>query len=134
MTLLSALDDFVLRTLAAVPGRLAQLAYVASLRDTGGYEHWGLSRKHGAITAQAALRDAHSGAFIEVLRAPLASLLAEAAEAAEAENMSLHSYLAHVQRAELTPSVVGGGSKRHLSSALASLLLLSEAIPKHRAA
>ncbi|HMK28778.1 MAG TPA: hypothetical protein VK473_03770, partial [Terriglobales bacterium] len=74
----SAESDFEQRTLAAIPGTLARLEYVAGLRqDSGSYFHWGLAREFGEKTASDTIAGAHGRLFLDLLRTPLPLLLGE---------------------------------------------------------
>jgi hypothetical protein len=78
MKILSALEDFMLHTIAAVPGTWNRLRFTAGLRGRSGeYEHWGMTRTYGADAAQQAMRSAHQEVFLEVLRTPLSELFEE---------------------------------------------------------
>ena len=131
MTFLSAHEDFVVRTLASLPGLLAKLVYLGSLRDDAGdYCHWGMSRTFGPSSASEALAQAHTEAWLEVLRAPIPALLAET------QDLEMGSETWWGQREKLTPPGVSGGTKRHFNSILLALSLLSQAAkePNQRAA
>ncbi len=122
MTLLSALDDLVIRTLAVVPGRLQKLQYLAGLRgESGAYEHWGLEKVHGSEAARHALAEAHSSLFIELLRTPLGKIRAEGSFGASG------SPLQGATSRMLVPGDLKGGSQRHFNSVLAALEALSRA-------
>ncbi len=76
MRLKSALEDFEINTLGAVPGLLGRLSYVSRLDDGNGrYDHWGLARVYGDAAAQGAIRASHRVLLYEVLKKPLAVLL-----------------------------------------------------------
>ncbi len=131
MTLLSAYEDFVGRTLASLPSLLARLVYLGSLRnDAGDYCHWGMSRTFGQGSTSEALAQAHSEAWLEVLRTPIPVLLAET------QDSEMGSETWRGQREKLTPPEVSGGTKRHFNSVLLALSLLSQAAkePNQRAA
>lgn len=124
MTLLSAFDDFVSRSVAAVPGWLGKLEYVSGLRDaTCTYHHWGLAKVHGVTSAQLAISQAHSMVFLQVLRTPIRKLIEDACLRAADKGKSDREYLAELRAnvARLVPEDVGGGSKRHFSSILEAL-------------
>jgi hypothetical protein len=131
MTLLSAYEDFVVRTLASLPGLLARLAYFGSLRnEAGDYCHWGMSRTFGQSSASEALAQAHTEAWLEVLRTPIPALFAET------QDLEMGSETCRGQREKLTPPDASGGTKRHFNSILLALSLLSQATkePNQRAA
>jgi hypothetical protein len=122
MTLLSVYEDFVVRTLASLPGSLGKLVYLASLRDDAGdYCHWGMSRTFGQGSASAALAEAHTEAWLEVLRTPIPTLFAET------QDSEMGSEAWREQPEQLAPPDAGGGTKRHFNSILLALSLLSQA-------
>jgi hypothetical protein len=122
MILLSPLEDFVLKTLATLSGSCSKLAYIGSLRKNDHYEHWGLTRTYGAPAAGAAISEAHTQVWLEVLRTPLRKLAEEPACVITAEEELKREAEG---RAALTPANPGGGSKRHFNSILLALSLLS---------
>lgn len=131
MTLLSAYEDFVGKTLASLPGLLARLVYLGSLRDDAGdYRHWGMSRTFGQRGASEALAQAHAETWLEVLRTPIPALLAET------QDLEMGSETWRGQPEKLTPSEVSAGTRRHFNSILLALSLLSQAAkePNRRAA
>ena len=131
MTFFSAHEDFVVRTLASLPGSLARLVYLASLRDDAGdYWHWGMSRTFGQGSASEALARAHTEAWLEVLRTPIPTLFAEMRDS------GMGSETWRGQPEKLAPPDAGGGMKRHFNSILLALSLLSQAAkePNRRAA
>jgi hypothetical protein len=126
VTLLSAFEDFVSRTLAAVPGLLPKLRYCARLRSPEGkYEHWGLVRVHGDSPAQRALQEAHSAVFLEVLRTPLRELARESSSGEFFRgNGEGHSTAANSQGKAMLPANLAGGSALHFYSVLDALAVL----------
>ena len=132
MPLVSALDDILVNTLAAIPGLLGRLEYLSGLRAGGSYGHWGLSRVHGERTAQQALTDAHELVLSEVLRTPLRKLVEDVETACIESDRRPSVYLQELYRKypTLLPEEVGGGSTRHFSSVLHALSALASA-PQH---
>ncbi len=127
MTLLPATEDFVTRSLAALPGRWAKLQYVALLRQDGAYAHWGMERIYGQAAAQRAIEQAHRDLFLEILRTPIAELWREAVATARERATSegeLVRELADSANA-LVPANFGGGSARHFNSVLLALSALA---------
>ncbi|MBV8475501.1 MAG: hypothetical protein JOZ36_02455 [Acidobacteria bacterium] len=130
MMLLSALDDFLTRTLAAIPGLLARLEYVSSLNSEGRYGHWGLSRVHGERKAQRALSEAHRMVIGEILQTPLQALVKDSEAACAAEGRVAPNYLEDLRerRSALLPSATSSpATTRHFSSVLHALSALSRA-------
>ena len=127
MTLLSPLEDLVTNTLAALPGLLAKLAYLAGLKVNGRYGHWGLSRVHGEAVAVRTLAQAHEMVIAEVLRAPLRDLLEDTTACCVAREEQPHDFLMELskQPTRLLPEEAGGGSSRHFNSVLHALSALS---------
>jgi hypothetical protein len=122
--LFSTLDDFSRTTLAGVPGWFGKLDYLAGLRDEAGrYQHWGVTRVYGEEAAQQAIGQAHRDVFLQILRMPLRDLLKDLPQAEAARRQGLATYLEDLKRRcdQLTPSDLGGGSQRHLSSVIDSL-------------
>jgi hypothetical protein len=128
--ILSAAEDFSGKTLAAVPGTLAKLQYVAGLRqDSGVYSHWGMSRSHGEAAANQAIAGAHADIFLEILRTPLSGLVDELQRlAAEYETNTRALVEALLEKGELLmPQSLKGGSRLHFNSVLRALSALAAA-------
>lgn len=116
MVLLSAIEDFVLRTLARLPARMDRLEYMAGLRNGEEYEHWGMTRIHGPKASRQALSNAHTDATLEILRTPIRNLSEEleGSPPERAENWQ-------ASKDRLIPADLGGGSKTHVNSVLVAL-------------
>ncbi|HZP16375.1 MAG TPA: hypothetical protein VFB00_00320 [Terriglobales bacterium] len=129
MSLLSALDDLMLRTLTELPGLLSKLEYLSSLRhpETGVYSHWGLSRIYGDTAAQAAMAEAHELLISEILQTPLRKLMEDAVSCGAAQGEDAEKYLEELldRCSILLPQQLGGGSSRHFSSVLHALSALA---------
>ena len=129
MTLLSASEDVLTATLAALPGLWGKLQYLSGLRsEDGRYDHWGLARLHGEAAVQRALGKAHSEIFLEILRTPLAPLLKEARLSATEQELEPAAYVqqlcSHSQG--FLPPNLGGGTEAHFSSVLKALSKLAQ--------
>ncbi len=132
MTLFSTKDDFCRTTLAGLPGVLAKLDYVSSLRDADGrYQHWGLARVYGDEATQRAIAEVHRLLFLELLRMPMRKLLLDAASAGSASKRSLQAFVEDLgERASgLVPAELGGGSLRHFNSMISALSALVKTLP-----
>jgi hypothetical protein len=127
MVLLSAFEDFVVRTLGTLSGPLSRLAYLGTLRHNGQYQHWGLARAYGDAAAGAAISEAHTQICLEVLRTPLRKLVGELQTAS---NGTAPAAGWRDQVHALTPPNLGGGSPRHFQSILLALSLLSHSAPE----
>ncbi len=124
MTLKSALEDLSQTTLEAISGVLLRLEYLAGLRGSGDYSHWGFSKVHGLTTAKNALRDAHRAVVSDVLSTPLKTLLEDVESSSACSGVDPASYLDGLRKKQgnLLPSNPGAGSARHLNSVLYALL------------
>lgn len=126
MTLLPIKDDLLERTLASIPGILGKLNYVADLRESGRYAHWGLARTYGEEALQRTMGEIHRALFLQVLRTPLRQLLEDVRRSAAAQRSDVRPYLEAILRnaRSLVPPNLGGGSAAHFNSVVAALLSL----------
>ncbi len=132
MTLFSTRDDFCRTTLAGLPGVLAKLDYVSSLRDAAGrYQHWGLTRVYGEEAAQRAIAEVHHLLFLELLRMPIRKLVLDAALAGSANKRSIHAFVEDLRKRAtcLIPPELGGGSVRHFNSVISALSAVVKNLP-----
>lgn len=127
MSLLSTLDDFLNRTLSAVPGLLARVEYVSSLRKDGRYAHWGLSRVHGEHAAEQCISSTHKTLIAEVLKTPLRVLAKDNENSCVAEGREADRYLEELEgrKDALLPATPGRASELHFSSVLHALWALA---------
>jgi hypothetical protein len=128
MSFSETLENFVRKTLAVVPGVWHKLAYLAALRkDTGEYEHWGLSKRYGSEATRAALGSAHAGVFVDVLRKPVATLLEEVKENAAEQQLPEKEYVEELwlSRKPMIPHDLNGGSQKHFEFTLKALRRLA---------
>ena len=67
------IEDFISRTLAAIPSDYGRLYYVSSLKnpDTGRYQHDGLADLYSEDSVQDALAQCHEEIFSRILETPL---------------------------------------------------------------
>jgi hypothetical protein len=131
MVLLSALEDFLSRTLGAIPSLLGRLHYLAGLRSGAHYQHWGLARIYGESAADDAIARAHTEAWLQVLRTPLPLLYRDIQQCPEL----LTERVGERDGArDFVPSNLAGGGKRHFSSILRALSALSAAEHANRPA
>ncbi len=123
MTLFPIKDDFVLRTLANVPGIWGKLDYVSDLRENGKYVHWGLARVYGEEATQLALREVHRELFLQVLRTRVRQLATDVVCSAAGKQEEVSVFLESLMEksSALVPPDIGGGSVVHFHSTLAAL-------------
>jgi hypothetical protein len=130
MTLVSAFEDLMNRTLATIPGMLGRLEYLSSLKLNGRYGHWGLSRVYGEQAAQRAIADAHKSLMGEVLQTPLQMLIEDSEAACAAEGRETPAYLEDLRsrRTNLLPQGnLQAATTHHFSSVLSALSALTRA-------
>ena len=130
MLLLSAVEDFVSRSLAAVPGKLGKLIYLGSLRKSGQYFHWGLIRSHGSLPATKAMAETHTSVWLELLRTPLPQLDTEMQTWMEKGKLNDRKMKCLADVNGLMPETRAGGTQRHFNSILLTLSHLSKAQAK----
>jgi hypothetical protein len=77
MRLLDGYQDFKVRTLSMIPGRLGKALFMRQCRRAEGYSHWGMLNTYGEIQGSKILRHIDREIHLEVLRAPMDELLSE---------------------------------------------------------
>src|SRR5262249_45828386 len=98
MPRLSPTEDFD-RTLAAIPGGLQKLKYLAELRHDGDHHrHWGMERIYGIEESEKVMELAHSALLQHVLQTPLRVLVSDAQEWLREDPGSAAKYLGSWQR------------------------------------
>jgi hypothetical protein len=95
-------QDFTLTTLARIPGLLARLTYVASLRDlsSGRYEHAGLAELYPDEALQQAIGLCHEQVFESVLETPLSAQQEDLQTCLSAMQGGLRSAIIHWRNME----------------------------------
>ncbi len=88
MRLLDGYEDFKVRTLAKIPGRLGKALFMRECRRSEGYSHWGMLNAYGEVQGRRILRRIDHEIHLEVLRAPMDELLNEMLINAEDLNFS----------------------------------------------
>jgi hypothetical protein len=131
MSLKSALQDIKETTLSAVSGLLGKLAYLASLRGQGRYEHWGMESIHGPESSERALRQAHMEVITRVLRTPLPSLLEDLNESSEGSGIAGSEYVERM-RGRLQDLLPEGRQNTTVSTHLNSILVALSSLEKNR--
>ena len=125
------MQDVKETTLAAISGLLGKLAYLASLRRQGRYEHWGMELVHGTESSERALKAAHAEVVAGVLRTPLQSLKEDLDESSRESGVAATAYVEKLQEHfdDLLP-----GDRQDLASAshLSSVLLALSSLEKNR--
>ena len=127
MSFLSAYDDFVRGTLAALPTAVGRLQYLAELRRQGGYQHWGMERVYGTEAAKDAMARAHTAVVLEILRLPTREVMRQVRQEAARQAMPAADYVQQLLSKEraLQPEKLGGGSAKHFTATLTTLSKLA---------
>lgn len=115
------------RTLSAIQGQFARLAYLVSLQDTAGnYRHWGLAREFGDEEVSRAFRHSHRMVLETVLQTDLAELLGDLQLGAEEEGQSPAQFVEYLLSTPLvrTPEWPSH-SHEHFNFVLESLRFLA---------
>ena len=125
---LSALEDFMLRTMNVLQGVWSRLNYIRELRKPDGtYQHWGLVQIHGAKATHAMIAQVHSQLYLQLLRTPLPDLLEQLQVSAEDADCSATQMAHQLRRSagQITPQDLRGGAPEHLKAVLVIADLLS---------
>jgi hypothetical protein len=131
MTLKSALQDVRETTLSAVSGLLGKLAYLASLRAHGRYQHWGMEFVYGPESSERALKAAHAEVCARVLRAPLASLVEDLKESSKNSGIAADAYVEEMRK-NFNHLLPEARQNSPASSHLNSVLLALSSLEKNR--
>ncbi len=128
MRIISAIDDFMERSVRSVDGALEKLRFVARLRkssEQSSYEHWGMSKTYGEQEANKAMAEAHSRVWIDILRTPIQNLESDVRGTKYAQQVGSERYLNELaEEAKAMPANLKGGSKRHFGLVLKTLRML----------
>lgn len=108
MRLLDGYEDFKVRTLAMVPGRLGKALFMRQCRRSEGYSHWGMLNLYGEVQGAKILRSIDREIHLEVLRASMDELLSEMQ--VSDENLNLLS----LSSESSDPAVIGPVGTKHL--------------------
>jgi hypothetical protein len=109
MRLLDGYEDFKVRTLSRIPGRLGKALFMRQCRRSEGYSHWGMLNTYGEVQGSKILLRIDRELHLEVLRAPMDELLDEMR--VNAEDLSPSSLLASKSS---DATVLGTVSSTHL--------------------
>ncbi len=122
MPLLSAVEDFVQRSLSALPTVWEKLDFVRGLRGPDGhYRHWGLERTFDEKSADSAIAEAHSGLCEELTSVRLAELWLSASQAALREHQDVTEFLKNLDSAETLPPYLHGVAPEHVRFVVTNL-------------
>jgi hypothetical protein len=116
------------RTISAVPGNFARLAYLASMQDAPGlYRHWGLEREFGEDEVSRAFQHSHRMVLETVLQSDLSELVGDLKIGAEEQGKSIPEFLHHLCSAPLIRTTeLPSHSHDHFNFVLESLRCLAQ--------
>ena len=102
------IQDFTVRTLAAIPGAFARLTYMASLRDlsSGRYAHDGLLSVYQPESVQQALEQCHEEIFERLLESSLEEQASDLRVHLEGMEQGLCVAVAHWRKLEAYRSLM----------------------------
>ncbi len=127
MRLKSALEDFEVNTLAAVPGLLGKLSYLGHLHDgEGAYQHWGLEKVYGKDAARGAITTCHRALVARILKTPLPVLLEDVGRSSANRHLATRDFLSSLQAPHSLPKSPPPAAQVHFNSVLHALLALAE--------
>jgi hypothetical protein len=127
MRLRSALEDFEANTLAAVPGLLGKLSYVAALHvGNGAYSHWGLEKVYGKDAAGGAINTSHRTLLSRILKTPLSVLLQDVRASSASCQLAPTEFLLSLGSPQSLPKSPPPASQVHFRSVLHALSVLAE--------
>ena len=127
MRLRSVLEDFEANTLAAVPGLLGKLSYLAALHDgNGAYGHWGLDKVYGPDASQAAINTVHRAVLSKILKTPMSVLLEDVRNSSASHQVAVREFLFSLSSSHSLPKSPPPAAQVHLKSVLHALLALAE--------
>lgn len=127
------IQDFTLKSLAAIPTAFGRLTYIASLRDlsSGNYQHAGLSAVYPAEAVQQSLARCHEEIFEGILELPLAEQERQLRNCLGAMQEGLYDTVKHWRRMESYRVLMPEGAPDYLKelfrSNLSALLEILEA-------
>jgi hypothetical protein len=122
----SAIEDLKTTTLKSISGLLGRLDYLAELRNSGSYHHWGFSRTYGEPVAQQAMSEAHRATLSGILRTPLRRMVDDAQASSTQKGMQPAEFIDDLssRAPELLPPSPGPGTVHHFNAVLHALSCL----------
>jgi hypothetical protein len=127
MRLRSVLEDFEANTLAAVPGLLGKLSYLAALHNgNGAYGHWGLDKVYGPDASQAAINTLHRAVLSKILKTPLPVLIEDVSSSSAGHQIAAREFLRSLSSSHSLPKSPPPAAQVHFRSVLHALLALAE--------
>ena len=129
MRLRSPLEDFEANTLAAVPGLLGKLHYIAALHDgEGAYDHWGLEKIYGTMAAQEAIDESHRMLLSKILKTPIAVLLDDLKTFSSSHQLATRQFISVLDSPQSLPKPRTRAAQLHFKSVLHALSALAESL------
>ena len=129
----TAHSDLLERTLALLSSVTGRIAFLADLKKTGEYRHWGLERVYGQTETGSALSAAHTECMLDFLRMRFPEQVRDGAEEARRLNVRTEEVVQrlHAKRAHAAPKEWSGASQEHLEWSLFVLANWDSAEPRN---
>jgi hypothetical protein len=121
--MISNVEDEAFRTISAVPGNFARLAYLESLqKQPGQYSHWGLAREYGEEEVSRAFRHSHRVVLETVLQTDVSELVGDLQAGADEGGQRVADFLQHLFSSPLVRTIgLPRHSLKHFNFVLESL-------------
>lgn len=115
------------RTVSAVNGNFARLAYLASMQDAPGlYRHWGLERDYGEEEVSRAFAQSHRVVLETILQTDISELVGDLKLGAEEQGKTVSEFLHHLLSAPLVRTIgLPEHAEKHFKFVLESLRSLA---------
>lgn len=115
------------RSISAVQGNFARLAYLASLQDAPGkYRHWGLAREFGEEEVCHAFRRSHRLVLETLLQTDISELLGDLKMGAEGQKQNPIEFLQYLESTPLVRTIGWPShSQKHFNFLIESLKSLA---------
>ena len=115
------------RTVSAVNGNFARLAYLASMQDAPGlYRHWGLEREFGEEEVSRAFAHSHRVVMETILQTDVSELVGDLKLGAEEQGKTVPEFIHHLLSAPLVRTIgLPLHTEKHFKFVLQSLRSLA---------
>ncbi|HWC16821.1 MAG TPA: hypothetical protein VG498_07385 [Terriglobales bacterium] len=115
------------RTVSAVNGNFARLAYLASMQDAPGlYRHWGLEREFGEEEVSRAFAHSHRVVLETILQTDVSELVGDLKLGAEEQGKTVPEFIHHLLSAPLVRTIgLPLHTEKHFKFVLQSLRSLA---------
>jgi hypothetical protein len=121
--MINSAEEEAFRTISAVPGNFARLAFLESLQaQPGHYSHWGLAQDYGEEEVSRAFRHSHRVVLETVLQTDVSELLGDLQAGADERGQRVADFLQHLFSSPLVRMIgLPRHSLKHFNFVLESL-------------